>query len=58
MFSNTILIFSNDPRGYVKALELKKKYPNAYLMLNFLDIPWHMPNIEKETELLAKNYSV
>ena len=21
------LIYSNDPRGYVKALELKKKYP-------------------------------
>tara|TARA_Y100000590_G_scaffold7829_1_gene9868 strand:- start:2845 stop:3729 length:885 start_codon:yes stop_codon:yes gene_type:complete len=50
------LIFSNDPRGYVKALELKKKYPNAYLILNFLDIPWHMPNVEKETELLVKNF--
>jgi len=50
------LIYSNDPRGYDKALSLKKKYPNAYLMLNFLDIPWHMPNIEKQTELLVKNY--
>ena len=50
------LIYSNDPRGYDKALSLKKKYPNAYLILNFLDIPWHMPNIEKQTELLVKNY--
>ena len=50
------LIYSNDPRGYDKALLLKEKYPNAYLILNFLDIPWHMPNIEKQTELLVKNY--
>ena len=50
------LIYSNDPRGYEKALYLKKKYPKAYLMLNFLDLPWHMPNIQKQTELLVKNY--
>ena len=50
------LIYSNDPRGYKKALLLKKKYPKAYLILNFLDIPWHMPNIQKQTELLVKNY--
>ena len=50
------LIYSNDPRGYNKALLLKKKYPKAYLILNFLDIPWHMPNIQKQTELLVKNY--
>jgi len=37
-------------------LSLKKKYPNAYLILNFLDIPWHTPNIIKQTELLSKNY--
>ena len=30
------LIYSNDPRGYDKALFLKKKYPNAFLILNFL----------------------
>ena len=41
------LIYSNDPRGYEKALLLKKKYPKAYLILNFLDMPWHMPNIQK-----------
>ena len=41
------LIYSNDPRGYNKALLLKKKYPKAYLILNFLDMPWHMPNIQK-----------
>jgi len=50
------LIYSNDPRGYEKALQLKRKYPKAYLILNFLDIPWHMPNIQKQTELLVKNF--
>ena len=50
------LIYSNDSRGYEKALLLKKKYPKAYLILNFLDIPWHMPNIQKQTESLIKNY--
>ena len=50
------LIYSNDSSGYEKALLLKKKYPKAYLMLNFLDIPWHMSNIQKQTESLVKNY--
>ncbi len=50
------LIYSNDPRGYGEALMLKKKYPSAYLILNFLDVPWHLPNVEKQTEDLVKNY--
>ena len=50
------LIYSNDPVGYEKALLLKKKYSKAYLMLNLLDIPWHKPNIQKQTESLVKNY--
>ena len=50
------LIYSNDSNGYEEALFLKKKYPKAYLILNFLDIPWHMPNIKKQTESLVKNY--
>jgi len=50
------LIYSNDSKGYEKALLLKKKYPKAYLILNFLDIPWHMPNIQKQTESLVKNF--
>ena len=50
------LIYSNDPSGYRKALLLKKKYPKAYLILNFLDMPWHISNIQKQTELLVKNY--
>ena len=50
------LIYSNDPSGYKKALFLKKKYPKAYLILNFLDMPWHISNIQKQTELLVKNY--
>tara|TARA_Y100000590_G_scaffold296993_1_gene334696 strand:- start:327 stop:1205 length:879 start_codon:yes stop_codon:yes gene_type:complete len=50
------LIYSNDPPGYEKALALKKKYPKAYLILNFLDVPWHRPNIKKQTELLVKKF--
>ena len=50
------LIYSNDSSGYEEALLLKKKYPKAYLILNFLDIPWHLPNIQKQTELLVKNF--
>ena len=50
------LIYSNDPKGYEKALILKKKYPKAFLILNFLDVPWHRPNIQKQTELLVKNF--
>ena len=50
------LIYANDPSGYQKALELKKKFSNAHLMFNFLDIPWHMPNIEKQTKLLVDRF--
>ena len=50
------VIYSNDPAGYNEALDLKKKYPNSFLILNFLDIPWHRPNIEEQTKLLAKQY--
>jgi len=53
---NPNLIFSNDPRGYEKSLILKKTNPNAILIFNVLDIPWHMPNIEKQTHLLVKHY--
>ena len=50
------LIFSNDPTGYNKAMILKKKFPDSYLILNFLDVPWHMPNVEKQTKLLVKHF--
>ena len=50
------LIYSNDPRGYDKALLLKKKYKSSYLILNLLDIPWHMRGIHKLTELLVNKY--
>ena len=50
------IIYANDPRGYEEALKLKKKYPSSYLIFNLLDIPWHMPNIEKQTELLVEHY--
>ena len=50
------LIFSNDPTGYHQSLILKKKYPNAYLLFNFLDIPWHHPNIHLKVKILVKNF--
>ena len=50
------LIYSNDPTGYNKAILLKKKFPNSYLIFNFLDVPWHMPNVEKQTESLVKYF--
>ena len=50
------LIYSNDPTGYKKAMVLKKKFPNAYLILNFLDVPWHFPNVDKQTKLLAEHF--
>ena len=53
---NPDLIFSNDPRGYDKSLILKKTNPSAILIFNVLDIPWHMPNIEKQTNFLVKHY--
>ena len=50
------IIYANDPRGYDEALLLKKKNPNSCLILNFLDIPWHLPNVKIQTELLVKKY--
>ena len=50
------LIYSNDPTGYPKALNLKKKFPKSYLMLNFLDVPWHMPKVEQQTKLLVEHF--
>ena len=50
------LIYANDPTGYNNAMVLKKKFPNAYLILNFLDVPWHMPNVNKQTKLLVDHF--
>ena len=50
------LIYSNDPTGYNKAILLKKKFPNSYLIFNFLDVPWHMPNVKQQTESLVKYF--
>ena len=50
------LIYSNDPTGYPKAMNLKKNFPNSYLILNFLDIPWHMPKVEQQTKLLVEHF--
>ena len=50
------LIYANDPRGYKEAISVKKKYKNAPLIFNVLDIPWHMPNIEQQTRLLISQF--
>ena len=50
------LIYANDPSGYNKAMALKKKFPSSYLILNFLDVPWHFPNIDKQTKLLVEQF--
>ena len=50
------LIYSNDPTGYEKAMFLKKKFPNSFLIFNFLDVPWHMPNVNKQTKLLVEHF--
>ena len=50
------LIYANDATGYNKAMTLKKKFPSSYLILNFLDVPWHFPNIDKQTKLLVEQF--
>ena len=53
---NPDLIYSNDPMGYQDAIFLKQNYPKARLILNILDIPWHFPNIEKQTQYLVNRF--
>ena len=50
------MIYSNDPTGYEKAMFLKKKFPSSFLIFNFLDVPWHMPNVDKQTKLLVEHF--
>ena len=50
------LIYANDPTGYKQAILLNKKFPDSYLMLNFLDVPWHLPNVNKQTKLLVEHF--
>ena len=37
---------------------MKTKYKNAPLILNILDIPWHMPNIQQQTKLLVNEFLI
>ena len=55
---NPELIYANDPRGYKEAMLMKTKYKNAPLILNILDIPWHMPNIQQQTKLLVNQFLI
>ena len=55
---NPELIYANDPRGYKEAIMVKTKYKNATLILNILDIPWHMPNIQQQTKLLVNEFLI
>lgn len=50
------LIYANDPTGYEKALVLKRKFPYSHLMFNFLDVPWHLPNMQNQTKALVKHF--
>tara|TARA_Y100000590_G_C15647422_1_gene987408 strand:- start:728 stop:1615 length:888 start_codon:yes stop_codon:yes gene_type:complete len=50
------LIYANDPTGYEKAMSLKKKFSNSYLILNFLDVPWHFPKVNEQTKLLSEHF--
>ena len=45
------LIYCNDPIEFQKAINLKKKYQQAFLILNILDIPWHFPNIDQRIKI-------
>ena len=53
---NPELIYANDPRGYKEAIQIKKRYKEAPLIFNLLDIPWHMPNIQQQTKLLVSQF--
>ena len=53
---NPNLIYANDPSGYTKAMVLKKKFPKSFLILNFLDVPWHYPNVNEQTKLLVQHF--
>ena len=55
---NPELIYANDPRGYKEAILIKTKYKNAPLILNILDIPWHMQNIQQQTKLLVNQFLI
>ena len=57
-FKSPDIIYSNDPTGYNSAIKLKSENKKALLILHFLDIPWHLPNAEKQTKLLADNYLI
>ena len=50
------LIYANDPRGYSEAMLIKRKYQNIPMIFNILDIPWHMPNIQEQTQLLVNQF--
>jgi glycosyltransferase involved in cell wall biosynthesis len=46
------IIYSNDTGGYEEALKLKQE-KGGYLILNILDIPWHLSNVD----ILIKEWS-
>ena len=59
---NPDLIYCNDPSQYINGVKLKKKYPKAFLFLNFLDIPWHFPGVMRklamESTLMRKEADI
>ena len=49
---NPDLIYCNDPTQYINAIKLKRKFPKSFLILNFLDVPWHMPGVIKKLTIV------
>ena len=45
---NPDLIYCNDPGQYLNGIKLKKKFSKAILFFNFLDVPWHFPEVMKK----------
>ena len=45
---NPDLIYCNDPTQYINGIKLKRKFPDSFLILNFLDVPWHFPGVMKK----------
>lgn len=44
-YSNPDIIYSNDPSGFKEAIKLKNKV-GGKLILNILDIPWFLPEVQ------------
>jgi glycosyltransferase involved in cell wall biosynthesis len=53
---NPDIIYVNDAGYHLEGIELKKKYPNAKLILNILDIPFHCKEVRDIIANLNNNF--